>query len=34
MPDTNELTLDVSQSIEINAAVGDAWNAMLGRLSV
>jgi hypothetical protein len=34
MVDTQELTLDVSQQIEINAAIGDAYAAMVRRLSV
>ena len=33
MPDTQELTLDVSQSIEINTAIGDAWKALMRRLT-
>lgn len=34
MPDIEELTLDLSQSIEINAAIGDAYSALVKRLSV
>ena len=33
MPDTQELTLDVTQSIEINAAIGDTYKALVRRLS-
>lgn len=33
MPATQELTLDVSQSIEINAAIGDAYKALIRRLT-
>ena len=33
MPDTQDLTLDVSQSIEINSAIGDAWKALIRRLT-
>ena len=34
MADAQELTLDISQSIEINAAIGDAYKALLRRLTV
>ena len=34
MPDSQELTLDITQSVEINAALGDAYQAMVRRLSV
>ena len=33
MTDIQDLTLDIAQSVDINAAVGDAWNAMLRRLT-
>lgn len=33
MPETQELTLDVSQSIEIQAAIGDAYKALVRRLT-
>jgi len=33
MPETQELTLDVSQSIEIKAALGDAYKALIHRLT-
>lgn len=33
MLDTQELTLDVAQSIEINAAIGDAYKALIRRLT-
>ncbi len=33
MPETQELTLDLTQSIEINAAIGDAWQSLLTRLT-
>lgn len=33
MPATGELTVDVSQAIEINAAIGDAYKALLRRLT-
>lgn len=33
MPDTKDLTLDVSQSIEIKAAIGAAYKAMIRRLT-
>ncbi len=33
MLETQELTLDVSQCIEIQAAIGDAYKAMVRRLS-
>ena len=33
MPNAEDLTLDISQSIEINAAVGDTYNAMIRRLT-
>lgn len=32
--DTQELTLDIAQSIEINAAIGDAYKALVRRLTV
>ena len=34
MIETQELTLDVSQRIEINAAIGDAYKALIRRLTV
>jgi hypothetical protein len=34
MPDIQDLTLDLAQSIEINAAIGDAYKALLRRLTV
>lgn len=34
MLETDELTLDLSQSIEINAAIGDAYKALIRRLTV
>lgn len=34
MIDAPELTLDVQQSIEINAAIGDAYKAVIRRLTV
>jgi hypothetical protein len=34
MPDLQELTLDISQTIEINAAVGDVYKAVVRRFSV
>ena len=34
MPDTQELTLNVTQSIEIEAAIGDAYKALIKRLTV
>ena len=34
MPAIEELTLEINQSIEINADIGDAWTALLRRLSV
>ncbi len=34
MIETQELTLDVSQSIEINSAIGDAYKALIRRLTV
>ena len=34
MPETQDLTLDISQSIEINAAVGDAYKALIRRLTI
>lgn len=33
MPETQELTLDVSQSIEIKSAIGDAYKALIRRLT-
>ncbi len=33
MSETQNLTLDISQSIEINAAIGDAYKALISRLS-
>jgi len=33
MPEPQELMLDVSQSIEINAAIGDAYKALVCRLT-
>ena len=33
MPDPPDLTLDVSQSIEIRAAMGDAYQSLIRRLS-
>lgn len=33
MPETQDLTLDVSQSIEINTAIGDAYKALIRRLT-
>jgi hypothetical protein len=33
MQETDELTLDICQSIEINAAIGDAYKALIRRLS-
>jgi hypothetical protein len=33
MADIQELTLDLSQSIEINAAIGDAYKTLIRRLS-
>ena len=33
MADPSELTLDISQTIEIDAAIGDAYKAMIRRLS-
>ena len=33
MPETQDLTLDVSQSIEIKAAIGDAYKAVIRRLT-
>ena len=32
MPETQDMTLDVSQTIEINTAIGDAYAALLRRL--
>lgn len=34
MTETQELTLDVSQSIEIHAAIGDSYKALIRRLTV
>jgi hypothetical protein len=33
MPETHDLSLDVVQTVEIDAAVGDAYNALLRRLT-
>ena len=33
MSDINDLTLDVTQSIEINTAIGDAYKALVSRLT-
>ena len=33
MPKAQELTLDISQNIEINAAIGDAYKALIRRLT-
>ncbi len=33
MPDMQDLTLDLSQSIEIEAAIGDAYKALIRRLT-
>ena len=33
MPETQELTLDISESIEIKAALGDAYKALIHRLT-
>ena len=33
MPETQQLTLDISQNIEINAAIGDAYKALIRRLT-
>ena len=33
MADIQDFTLDIAQSIDINAAVGDAWRVMLSRLT-
>lgn len=33
MPDLQELTLDVSQTVEINTAIGDAYAALIRRLT-
>ncbi len=33
MPESQDLTLDVSQSIEIDAAIGDAYKALIRRLT-
>ncbi len=33
MPETQDLTLDVTQSIEINTAIGDAYAALIRRLT-
>ncbi len=33
MPDTQDLLLDVAQSIEINAAIGDAYKCLIRRLT-
>ncbi len=34
MPETQELVLDLAQSIEIGSAIGDAYQALLRRLTV
>ncbi len=34
LPETHELTLDISQSIEIDTAIGDAYKALIRRLTV
>ncbi len=34
MPEAQELILDVTQSIEMNVAIGDAYKALLRRLTV
>ena len=34
MPDLNDLTLDITQSIEMNVALGDAYKALINRLTV
>lgn len=33
MVDTQELTLDVTQSIEVNTAIGDTYKALVSRLT-
>ncbi len=33
MPEVAELTLDISQSIEMKAAIGDAYSAVIRRIS-
>jgi len=33
MPEMQDLTLDISQSIQINAAIGDAYKALIRRLT-
>ena len=33
MPENQELTLDISQSIEIDAAIGDAYKVLIRRLA-
>ncbi len=33
MPNTDDLTLDVTQTIEINTAIGDAYKALVRRLT-
>lgn len=33
MADIQDLTLDLTQSIEIDAAIGDAWRALIRRLT-
>ena len=33
MPELNELTLDLTQTIEIDAAIGDAYQSLLRRLT-
>jgi hypothetical protein len=33
MPDIKDLTLDLSQSIEMNVAIGDAYKALIHRLT-
>ena len=34
MPATDNLTLDVSQTIEVNSAIGDTYKALLRRMTV
>ena len=33
MVDTQELTLDVTQTIEVNTAIGDTYKALVSRLT-
>lgn len=33
MPETQDLTLDLTQTVEINAAIGDAYKALIRRLT-